>query len=195
MKMKQRRLANKVAIITGATEGKGVVEAKYFAEEGATVLITDIPECDINLDKSVVCKEGVGYLIQDVSSKFGWSVVAKKVEKVFRSIKRGKGNGRDPDAQKKSLKANFHRLKLKFGIPISEGLLSGKGLVRYIKKVTGGTIITVSSLQKFSKPIKDVSESVESKGLNRCIDDKMRWVMAPLGGLAVLKIVYHSKLA
>lgn len=38
------RLKNKVAIITGASHGMGEAEARLFAKEGASVLLTDIDE-------------------------------------------------------------------------------------------------------------------------------------------------------
>ena len=36
------RLSGKVCIITGAAKGQGAVEARLFAEEGATVILTDV---------------------------------------------------------------------------------------------------------------------------------------------------------
>ena len=38
------RLNGKIAIITGAASGMGAAEARLFAREGATVVVTDIAE-------------------------------------------------------------------------------------------------------------------------------------------------------
>src|SRR3954465_2705215 len=38
------RLANKVALITGAAGGQGVAEAELFVREGAAVMLTDIDQ-------------------------------------------------------------------------------------------------------------------------------------------------------
>ena len=39
-----KRLENKVAIITGASQGMGASHARVFAEEGAKVILTDVNE-------------------------------------------------------------------------------------------------------------------------------------------------------
>ena len=43
------RLHNKVAIITGGSKGLGEANARLFAKEGATVIITDIDEKNLSL--------------------------------------------------------------------------------------------------------------------------------------------------
>jgi 3alpha(or 20beta)-hydroxysteroid dehydrogenase len=39
-----RRLADKVAIVTGASSGQGAATARLFAAEGARVMLTDLNE-------------------------------------------------------------------------------------------------------------------------------------------------------
>ena len=51
------RLANKVAIITGASNGMGAAEARLFASEGAQVILADLLE-----------KEGQEQVVQIQSS-------------------------------------------------------------------------------------------------------------------------------
>lgn len=38
------RLDDKIRLITGAAQGQGDAEARLFAEEGSTVIVTDILE-------------------------------------------------------------------------------------------------------------------------------------------------------
>ena len=54
------RLENKVALISGGARGMGAVEAKLFAQEGATVVIGDVldedgrrTEAEINVPSSL----------------------------------------------------------------------------------------------------------------------------------------------
>ncbi|MGF1599621.1 MAG: SDR family NAD(P)-dependent oxidoreductase [Acidimicrobiales bacterium] len=66
------RLQGKVAIVTGAARGQGEAEAKLFASEGATVVVTDVlgPEGER-------VAEGCGgtFMHHDVSSEEAWERV------------------------------------------------------------------------------------------------------------------------
>lgn len=66
------RLDGKVAIITGAARGQGAAEASLFAQEGATVVLTDVlvPEGEAT---AAAC--GGTFLRHDVSDEQGWQQV------------------------------------------------------------------------------------------------------------------------
>jgi 3alpha(or 20beta)-hydroxysteroid dehydrogenase len=66
------RLADKVALITGASSGQGAAEALLFASEGATVYVADA-----NIRASGGKAE---YVHLDVSSEADWSRAARRVE-------------------------------------------------------------------------------------------------------------------
>lgn len=72
------RLENKIALVTGAAKGIGRAIAELFAEEGATVILSDI---DDDLGKSVCGQIGgnAEYLSLDVSSEFAWEDVSKYI--------------------------------------------------------------------------------------------------------------------
>lgn len=71
------RLKDKVAIITGASQGMGASHAKLFVSEGAKVAITDINEEKGN---QVAAELGNGtiFIKQDVSSESDWQNVIHK---------------------------------------------------------------------------------------------------------------------
>ena len=65
------RLQGKVAIITGAAKGLGEADARMFAREGATVILTDM---DAENGKRVASEIGdaAEFHVQDVQDEQGW---------------------------------------------------------------------------------------------------------------------------
>jgi len=65
------RLQGKVAIITGAAKGLGEADARIFAREGATVILTDM---DVENGKRVAAEIGdaAEFQLQDVRDEQGW---------------------------------------------------------------------------------------------------------------------------
>jgi 3alpha(or 20beta)-hydroxysteroid dehydrogenase len=66
------RLDGKVAIITGAARGQGAAEARLFAGEGATVVLTDVLD-DEGKKTAAAC--GGTYYHHDVTSEAAWQQV------------------------------------------------------------------------------------------------------------------------
>src|SRR5438445_9515623 len=78
------RLEGKVAIITGAARGQGEAEARLFAADGASVVLTDVLDDQV----AVVAKEIGDRAItmrHDVSSEDDWArVIATAVDEFGR---------------------------------------------------------------------------------------------------------------
>lgn len=76
------KLDNKVAIITGASQGMGASHAKMFVNEGAKVALTDI-----NAEKGNALADELGdnviFIKQDVSSEDDWKNVIDETVKKF----------------------------------------------------------------------------------------------------------------
>lgn len=71
------RLENKVAIVTGAARGQGAAEAKLFASEGATVVLTDVLSSE---GEATAAECGGTFMHHDVSTEEAWErVVADTV--------------------------------------------------------------------------------------------------------------------
>ncbi|CAN5230889.1 glucose 1-dehydrogenase [soil metagenome] len=68
------RLANKVALITGASRGQGAAEAERFAREGAVVYIADVLDDDGDRLSTALNYSGLdtAYLHLDVTSEEDW---------------------------------------------------------------------------------------------------------------------------
>ncbi len=73
------RLANKVAIITGAARGMGAVTARRFVEEGARVIIADILD-DAGQSLAAELGEAARYVRADVSLAQDWDTLVEAAE-------------------------------------------------------------------------------------------------------------------
>src|SRR5256714_13563423 len=71
------RLANKVALITGAAGGQGTAEAELFVREGAAIVLTDIDAAaGESLAQRLAGEDGkVLFLRQDVAEEGSWQEV------------------------------------------------------------------------------------------------------------------------
>lgn len=65
------RLQGKVAIITGAAKGLGEADARMFAREGATVILTDM-DADNGERVAAEIGDAAEFQIQDVRDEQGW---------------------------------------------------------------------------------------------------------------------------
>ena len=73
-------LDGKVAIITGAAQGMGAIEARRFAAEGARVVLTDLQE-EAGASVAKEIGDAAVFLPQDVSSEADWDrVIATATE-------------------------------------------------------------------------------------------------------------------
>ena len=73
------RLADKVAIITGAARGMGAAEAEAFVTEGAHVLLADVND-DEGKTLADRLGDGAEYLHHDVGEQADWTKLVEHVE-------------------------------------------------------------------------------------------------------------------
>ncbi|WP_419946129.1 SDR family NAD(P)-dependent oxidoreductase [Candidatus Poriferisodalis sp.] len=69
-------LDGRVAIITGGARGQGAVEGRLFADEGATVVLTDVLDEE---GERTAGEVGCEYLHHDVAQEDGWDAVVADV--------------------------------------------------------------------------------------------------------------------
>ena len=79
------RLANKVAIITGAASGQGAAEARLFAAEGARVVVTDINETAAQAVAKEIGANAIAVKL-DVTDEAGWKKVTDETLAAFGRI-------------------------------------------------------------------------------------------------------------
>ena len=79
------RLANKIALVTGAARGIGQAIAEEFARQGATVIVTDVDE---QAGQQVASDIGgsAQFLPLDVGSEAAWAAVSDRVRNDFGTL-------------------------------------------------------------------------------------------------------------
>ena len=82
------RLADKVAIITGASHGQGAAEARLFAREGSAVVLTDVLVEDGRKVEAEIAEAGGNALFVelDVTSEEGWKRAVETTVQRFGKI-------------------------------------------------------------------------------------------------------------
>ena len=85
---KKGRLQGKVALITGASGGQGLVEAELFAAEGAAVILADITDAPGKaLARAIVRRGGrAAYIHLDVTKPGHWTRAVKLAQREFGGI-------------------------------------------------------------------------------------------------------------
>jgi 3alpha(or 20beta)-hydroxysteroid dehydrogenase len=79
------RLAGKIAIITGASQGMGAAHARGFVEHGARVILTDVNE---TAGQALAAEIGAGafFVEHDVTNARDWANVVEQAEKHFGTV-------------------------------------------------------------------------------------------------------------
>ena len=80
-----RRVQNMVAVVTGAATGIGFASSKALLVEGATVLMTDIDESNLNRSYKELSALGlsVSSSLLDVTDENAWQVIMDRVIKDY----------------------------------------------------------------------------------------------------------------
>ena len=80
--MTTKRLAGRVALVTGGARGQGEAEARLFAAEGARVVVTDVLD-EEGAKLAGEIGEPARYLHLDVSSEDGWAAALRETLEAF----------------------------------------------------------------------------------------------------------------
>jgi NAD(P)-dependent dehydrogenase (short-subunit alcohol dehydrogenase family) len=151
-------ISNKVAIITGGAGLLGSRFAKILAEYGANVILTDfnIKECKRIVDK--LSNKKIMAMKLDVTSKFDWDDVTKKVYKKFGSIDILVNSAAYTNKTKtESFSNSFENTTLEswnemLNVNLTGSFLGCQTVSKYMKIQKGGSIINLSSLYGVVSP-------------------------------------------
>lgn len=141
------RLANKVAIITGAAGGMGKADALLFAKEGAKVAVTDMQEDKLQeVVREIVANggEAIGFK-QDVASEEDWIRVATETVAKFGKIDILVNNAGVSDSTP-FLDQTVENWEKIMSINVTSVFLGQKHVIPHMIEAGGGSIINISSI-------------------------------------------------
>ena len=138
------RLQNKVAIITGGSKGLGEANARLFALEGATVIITDIDEKN---GKRVAKDIGAAatFYKQDVRDEDGWKSLIDLVVRDHGKLNILVNNAGVVEAGTiETQKTEDYRFIM--AVSVDGTFFGSKYAIEQMKKNGGGSIINMASI-------------------------------------------------
>ncbi|MGO4108403.1 SDR family NAD(P)-dependent oxidoreductase [Paenibacillus sp. YAF4_2] len=141
------RLADKVAIITGAGSGMGREEALLFAREGAKVVATDINQAAVQaVVKEIEAQGGIATaIVHNVASEEQWISIVEAAIEVYGRIDILVNNAGISFAVG-MLDTTVEQWDKVMNINLSSVFLGMKHVVPHMQKNNGGSIVNISSI-------------------------------------------------
>lgn len=142
------QVEGKVALVTGAASGIGEAIAELLAQEGATVIATDIDELRGPEVVGRITKAGgkAVFLEQDVTSETRWSEISDEVERRFGALDIMVSNAGIGIAVPSIVDMTLADWRKQTAINLDGVFLSVKYCLPLMRKHGGGSIILMSSL-------------------------------------------------
>jgi NAD(P)-dependent dehydrogenase (short-subunit alcohol dehydrogenase family) len=142
------QVQGKVALVTGGASGIGAAVAELLAQEGATVVATDID--DLNGPELVARLKKAGreaiFLHQDVTSEPRWAEVVVEIEKRFGRLDVLVSNAGIGIAVPSIVEMSLADWRRQTAINLDGVFLSVKYCLPLMRKAGGGSVIMMSSL-------------------------------------------------
>lgn len=141
------RLANKVAIITGAGAGIGEAIAVRFAEEGARLVLNDISQSAGTATLRKVTDLGAQAVVvaADISQEAGASAISQRAVERFGAIDILINNAAD-FTQKSVEQAEVSDWQKVLGVNVIGTALVSKHAIPHLKTRGGGAIVNIASM-------------------------------------------------
>ena len=138
------RLANKVAIITGAAQGMGAAHAKLFIEEGAKVVLTDLNEEKGHAFATELGENAI-FVKQNVAKEEDWATVVAKAEEAFGPVNILVNNA-GISMNKGLMDFTLEEYRRIVDINQVSVFLGMRAVVPSMKKAEKGSIVNISSM-------------------------------------------------
>jgi NAD(P)-dependent dehydrogenase (short-subunit alcohol dehydrogenase family) len=142
------QVAGKVALVTGGASGIGQAVAELLAEEGASVIVTDIDELRGPEIVAGMAKAGhkAIFLPQDVTSEARWAEIIGEIETRFGRLDTLVSNAGIGIAVPSIVEMSLADWRRQTAINLDGVFLSVKYSLPLMRKTGGGSVIMMSSL-------------------------------------------------
>jgi NAD(P)-dependent dehydrogenase (short-subunit alcohol dehydrogenase family) len=139
-----QRLKGKVAVVTGAASGIGLVIARLFARNGATVLLSDVNEAALLRELPSLGEGAHAQIVLDVASENSWAAAFDFAQLRFGRVDIVVNNAGIP-AQTSIEDTSLEAWRRVTSINLDGTFLGCKYAIQYMKR-SGGSIVNVSSI-------------------------------------------------
>lgn len=146
-----QRLAGKVVLVTGAAGGQGAAEARLFAKEGASLVLTDIQKKELAdlADEIAASGSRVAWREQDVSDEAQWIDIVALAEREFGALHVLVNNAGTISRQGIS-ETTLDKWRRTMDVNLTGAMLGIKHATPPMRESGGGSIINVSSIAGLS---------------------------------------------
>jgi len=141
------RLANKVALVTGAGSGFGRAIATRFAREGARVVVSDINEAGAQKTVEAISDKNAVFAHKfDVTSQEQWKSTVTEIEQRWGKLDILVNNAGWSYKNKPTLEVSEEEFDRVFNLNVKAIYFSIPAVLPSMQKAGGGSIINISSI-------------------------------------------------
>ncbi|KIW66268.1 hypothetical protein PV04_08467 [Phialophora macrospora] len=140
------RLANKVAIVTGAASGFGLATVRKFIEEGAKVVAADLNEQGLQKAFTDAADTHVALVTANVTSSADWQKIVDLAVSKFGGLDILVNNAGTSYKNKPTLEVTEDEYDRVFAVNVKSIFLSVAAAIPALKNRGGGAIINVASI-------------------------------------------------